>query len=77
MKYTKRDLEKHRYTLSLGTLFAEERPEWLSEYDKGVNDGKVWRYDYVFWIAVIAGLCFSIGIFGIVSFITTLNLLEG
>ena len=60
MKYTKRFLQRHRYLMRLGTFAERPRPEWLTEYDKGVNDGKVWRYDYVFWTATVAGLCLGI-----------------
>jgi hypothetical protein len=65
MKNTHRYIEKYRYIMSICTPWAEERPAWLSEYDKGVNDGKVWRYDYVFWSAVIFGLCFLITCVGL------------
>ncbi len=74
MKYTHRDIEKHRYLISLCTPWAQERPTWLSEYDKGVNDGRVWRYDYVFWTAVIAGLSFLI--FSVLLGLIAMNLIK-
>lgn len=55
MKYSHRFREKNNWN-----PFKEERIDWMDEYDKGFNDGKLSRYDDVFWVAVIWGACVGI-----------------
>lgn len=52
MKYSERYLEMYRWMIAR----PRKKPSWLSEYEKGFNDGKIERWDYVFWTALIVGL---------------------